>query len=77
MMSSQPPPTLNGTHTTQESDELQDLANLRESKIEELMHENTELQNQLQAARLQVRRFVLISRVSPYSPTFSAQDASG
>lgn len=37
-----------------DSDEWRDLANLRETKIEDLTRENTDLQNQLQAAQLQV-----------------------
>ncbi|KAI0745838.1 BRE1-domain-containing protein [Earliella scabrosa] len=49
-----PQAAVNGTHSM-DSDEWRDLANLRETKIEELMRENTDLQNQLQAAQLQLK----------------------
>nr|VWO99564.1 E3 ubiquitin protein ligase (EC [Ganoderma boninense] len=50
----QQPPLVNGNHTP-ESDEWRDLANLRESKIEELTRENGELRDHLQEAQLQIK----------------------
>ena len=55
----QQPPTVNGNHAP-ESDEWRDLANLRESKIEELTRENGELRDQLQEAQLQVKSYPLV-----------------
>ncbi|TFK86628.1 BRE1-domain-containing protein [Polyporus arcularius HHB13444] len=53
-LSSPDPPAVNG-NSSLDSDEWKDLAELRETKIEELTRENTELQTQLQTAQLQLR----------------------
>ncbi|RPD59927.1 BRE1-domain-containing protein [Lentinus tigrinus ALCF2SS1-6] len=54
MVSSPGPPPVNGTYSL-DSEEWKDLASLRETKIEELTRENTELQLQLQTAQLQLK----------------------
>ncbi|KAI0780121.1 BRE1-domain-containing protein [Fomes fomentarius] len=61
------PQAINGIHSG-DSDEWRDLAHHRETKIEELTLENTELRNQLQAAQLQLKALPeeLVTESVPY-----------
>ncbi|KAI0743501.1 BRE1-domain-containing protein [Daedaleopsis nitida] len=65
--SSPAPPPVNGVHPV-DAEEWRDLANLRETKIQELVRENTDLQNQLQTAQLQLKALPneLIIETLPY-----------